>query len=73
MNTDLQSTELRGTNVKDSGLVHDTKHGHNVPVFRLGDKFGDDSNVIQGALGVGHAHDPPEEVDLSILSRVIVT
>jgi hypothetical protein len=71
--TDSQSTELCVANVKDSGLVHDTKHGHNVPVFRLGNKFGDNSNVIQGALGVGHAHDPPEKVDLTSLPRVIET
>ena len=69
---DSQSTELCGANGSYSWLVHDAKHGYNIPVFRLGDKLGEDSNVIQGALSVGHPHDPLEEVNVSVHPRVIV-
>ena len=68
----LQSTELCGADDSDEGFVHDTEHGYNVRVFRLSDKFGDNSNVIHGALSVGHSHDAHEEVNLSSLPRVVV-
>jgi len=61
----LQSTELCGADDTGDGFVHDTEHGYNIRVFWLRDKFGDNANVIQGALSVGHSHDPPEEVNLS--------
>ena len=71
-NTDLQPTDLGDADVNRSGLVYDAKHGHNVPVFRLGDEFGKNSNVIHGALGVGHPHGPYEPVNLPLLPRVVV-
>ena len=68
----LQSFELGVADGIDNGFVHNTEYGYNIRVFWLRDKFGDNSNVIQGALSVGHSHDPPEEVNLSSLPRVVV-
>jgi len=72
-NRGLQSTDLCGADGTNHGFVHDTEHGYNIRIFRLSDEFGDNSDVIQGALSVGQSHDPPEEVDVcSSLPRVVV-
>ena len=54
-------------------FVHDTKDGNNGLPFRLGNKLGDDSDIVQCALSIGQAHDAIEKIDRPRLARMIVT
>lgn len=68
----LQSPKLLHTDRSGNRFVHDTEHDDNVVPLWLSEKFSEDTNVIEGALRVGHAHGALEEVHLPHLSRVVV-
>ena len=54
-------------------FVDDTEHRNDVPVLRLGDKLGEDTNVIQSTLSIGDTHRSVEVVDGTKPSRVVPT
>ena len=43
-------------NRPDRNLVDDAEHRDDVGTLRLGDEFGEDSDIIVGSLGVGVSH-----------------
>jgi len=47
----------------DYRLIYNTKERYNIPVLGLGNELGEDANVVEPTLGIGHAHDTTEEVD----------
>jgi len=69
----LQSSKLISANDIRSGLVHDSKDNNDVLPFRLREKFGEDTNIVEDALCIGIPHSAPEEIDLSVLSGMIIT
>src|ERR1700729_2969918 len=69
----LQVRQLVPTNGSQQGLVDHPKYRDNRLPFRLGYELGDDPDVVQGALGVGHAHHTVHEVDHTVLARMIVS
>ena len=53
-------------------LVHDAEHGDDLAVLRLVDKLGEDANDVERPLRVRKSHDAGEEVDGSVLARVVI-
>ncbi len=69
----LQSSKLISANDIRSWLVHDAKDNNDVFPFRLREKFGEDTDIVEDTLRVGIPHGTPEEIDLSVLSGMIIT
>jgi len=57
--------------VADIRLIDNTKERHNVLVLGLGNKLGEDADVVESTLGIGNAHDPAKEVDRAAFAGVV--
>ena len=68
---DAQAVQLIPANVAQERLIERAKRGHDVAVLGLGDKLGEDADVLERALRVRDAHRAKEEVDRAEPARVV--
>lgn len=68
-----QASDLVRANSFYQSFVDDSEHRDDVLVFGLRYELGDNPNVVERSLGICETHHAVEEVDLTPLSRVIVT
>lgn len=52
-------------------FVGNSEHNYNVTILRLGDEFGNYSNVVQGSLCICQSHWSIENINRAELSRVV--
>jgi len=71
MKRDLQSQQRGLSDFRHTTFVHDTKDRDNILPLGLRDELGEDADIVQSALSVGHAHGASEEVDCPELATVV--
>lgn len=69
--SDIQCIQLRSANGREQRLIDDTEYGHHIRPLRFTYELGNDANVVQGSLRIGHAHDAVQEVDNAEFARVV--
>jgi hypothetical protein len=68
----VQRPKLFLANDSSDGLVHDAEHGHHIAPLRLVDELGDDLNIVQRSLRIGHAHGTVHEVEGVAFTSMVV-
>lgn len=67
----LQAPHHVHANLRNLGLIHHTKERDHVRILLLRDELHEDTHVVQPSLTVRQAHDAVQEVDLTLLPRVV--
>lgn len=62
MGLQIEARQGVQSNSPQQRFIHNTEYGDQVSIFGLGDEFGEDTDVIEGALGVCYSHVASEEV-----------